>query len=205
MKFIVRGLLLMSMLMLHPDGEAGAGGEPNPPEDKPKEKKPKEDSNIELAKALKELRENSVSKEDYEKVVAENKGLVDQIINGEGGSGNGQPTPPENLDADIESLRNKLYGPKSSELSNLEFCKATLELRDKVIARDKVDPFLPRGTNIKPTDYDTQRANAVADVMRECIEEANGDSGVFTALLQARTNNDTPALTAHLKKIGAIK
>ena len=64
MKFIVRGLLLMSMLMLHPDGEAGAGGEPNPPEDKPKEKKPKEDSNIELAKALKELRENSVSKED---------------------------------------------------------------------------------------------------------------------------------------------
>lgn len=173
-------------------------------EEKKKDKKP-EESNLELAKALKELRENSVSKEDYEKLKEENKKLVSEVINGEGGAGNGQATPPQDLDADIKAYREKLYGPKASELSNLEFCETTLKLREAVIKRDGIDPFLPHGANIKPTDLDTQRAQAVADVMAECIEEADGDSGVFTALLQAKTNNDSQALTAHLKKVGAIK
>ena len=98
-----------------------------------------------------------------------------------------------------------MYGPKCSELSNLEFCKLTLELREDIIKRDGVDPFLPHGANIKPTENDVERAQAVADVIADCIKEADGDSGVFTALLQARTNNDSQALTAHLKKIGAYK
>ena len=203
MKYVVRGLLLMAMLMMHPDPNGEGGGDPKP-EEKKKDEKPNE-SNVELAKALKEMRENSVPKADYEKLQNENKQLVDQIINGEGGAGNGQATPPEDLEADIKALREKLYGPKCSELSNLEFCEATLKLREAIIKRDGIDPFLPRGANIKPTDYDTQRAQAVADVMAECIKEANGDSGVFTALLQAKTNNDSPALVAHLKKVGAIK
>ena len=203
MKYVVRGLLLMAMLMMHPDPNGEGGGDPKP-EEKKKAEKPNE-SNVELAKAFKELQKNSVSKEDYEKVVNENKQLVAQIINGEGGAGSGQATPPEDLEADIKACREKLYGPKCSELSNLEFCETTLKLREAIIKRDGIDPFLPRGANIKPTDYDTQRAQAVADVMAECIKEANGDSGVFTALLQAKTNNDSPALVAHLKKVGAIK
>ena len=199
-------LLFAMRYLLHliPDPNGEGQGDPKP-EEKKKEQKPEENSNLELAKALKELRENSVSKSDYEKVVNENKQLVAQVINGEGGAGSGQATPPENLEADITALREKLYGPKCSELSNLEFCEATLQLREKIIKRDGVDPFLPHGANIKPTDLDTQRAQAVADVMAECIKEADGDSGVFTALLQAKTNNDSQALTAHLKKIGAFK
>ena len=170
----------------------------------PSEKKPEENSNVELAKALKEARENSVSKEDYEKLQEENRALVSQIINGEGGAGNGQAKTPK-TEADIKALREKLYGPKCSELTNLEFCDLTLQLRDAVIEVEGIDPFLPHGANIKPNDLDVERANAVAEVMRDCIKEANGDSGVFTALLQARTNNDSQALTAHLKKIGAFK
>lgn len=199
----IKGMSLL-MLLKFPDakGTEGGGEETPAPEEK-KEKKP-EPSNVELAKALKELKENSVSKEDYEKLEKENKELVAQIINGDG-AGNGQTNTPEDLDGDIKALREKLYGPKCSELSNLEFCDATLKLREAIIKRDGIDPFVPRGANIKPTDYDAQRAQAVADVMAECIKEANGDSGVFTALLQAKTNNDSPALVAHLKKVGAIK
>ena len=195
-------LFVRRMLLLFPDPKGEGQGNPKPEENK--DKKP-EETNLDLAKALKELRENSVSKEDYEKLKEENKKLVDEVINGEGGAGNGQATPPQDLDADIKALREKLYGPKASELSNLEFCESTLKLREAVIKRDGIDPFLPHGANIKPTDLDTQRAQAVADVMAECIKEADGDSGVFTALLQARTNNDSQALTAHLKKVGAIK
>ena len=200
MLMFIRGLPKLKFI---PDPAETGGGDPKP-EEKPKEEKKPEPSNVEMAKALKELRENSVPKADYEKLQNENKELVSQIINGDG-AGNGQANAPEDLDGDIKALREKLYGPKCSELSNLEFCEATLKLREAIIKRDGMDPFVPRGANIKPTDYDAQRAQAVADVMAECIKEANGDSGVFTALLQARTNNDSPALVAHLKKVGALK
>ena len=184
-----------------PDPKETTGGKKE--EEQKSEVKPEETDNVALAKALKEARENSVPKADYEKLQKENKELVAQIINGEGSVGGGQQTPPQ--EADVEALREKLYGPKCSELSNLEFCKLTLELREAIIKRDGVDPFLPHGANIKPTENDVERAQAVADVIADCIKEADGDSGVFTALLQARTNNDSQALTAHLKKIGAYK
>ena len=170
---------------------------------KPSEEKPEQQDNVALAKALKEARENSVPKDEYEKLKEENRKLVSEIINGEGGAGNGQANPPEK--ADIKALRDKLYGPKSSDLNNLEFWKATLELRDAVIEQEGYDPFLPHGAKIKPNEQDVERANAVAKTVQKCIEDANGNSEVFTALLQAETVNDSPSFIAHLKKIGAIK
>lgn len=195
-------MLFVRRILLSPDGaEGGAGGEEKKPEEK-KEKK-SESSNVEMAKALKELRENSVSKEEYEKLEKENKELVAQIINGDGGAGNGQSTPPEKVD--IKALREELYGPKGSDLSNLDFWKKTLKLRGAVIEQEGYDPFLPHGAKIKPNEQDVERANAVATVVQECIDKADGNSEVFTALLQAETANDSPAFLAHLKKIGALK
>ena len=193
-------MLVRRMLLLSPEGagEGAGGGDPKPEEKK--EKKP-EQSNVEMAKALKELRENSVSKEDYAKLEEENKQLVAQIINGEGG-GNGQPTPEQ---VDIKQLREELYGPKGADLSNLDFWKKTLQLRQAVIEQEGYDPFLPHGAKIKPNEQDVERAEAVAKTVEKCIEEANGNSEVFTALLQAETANDSPSFLAHLKKIGALK
>ena len=170
---------------------------------KPSEEKPEQQDNVALAKALKEARENSVSKEEYERVVNENKKLVSEIINGEGGAGNGQANPPEK--ADIKALRDELYGPKGADLNNLEFWKKTLALRDAVIEQEGYDPFLPHGAKIKPNEQDVERANAVAKTVQKCIDDANGNSEVFTALLQAETANDSPSFIAHLKKIGALK
>ena len=192
-------LFVRRMLLMFPDPKGEGGGDPKP-EEKEKEKKP-EPSNVELAKAFKELKENSVSKEDYEKLQNENKELVAQIINGEGG-GNGQPTPEK---VDIKVLRDELYGPKGADLSNLDFWKKTLQLRNAVIEQEGYDPFLPHGAKIKPNEQDVERAEAVAKTVEKCIEEANGNSEVFTALLQAETANDSPSFLAHLKKIGAIK
>ncbi|MBO7209715.1 MAG: hypothetical protein J6V44_01720 [Methanobrevibacter sp.] len=188
------------LLLMFPDPKGEGGGDPKP-EEKEKEKKP-EPSNLELAKALKELKENSVSKEDYEKLQNENKELIAQVINGDGGSGNGQPTPEK---ADIKSLREELYGPKGADLSNLDFWKKTLELREAVIEQEGYDPFLPHGAKIKPNEQDVERANAVAKTVQECIDKSEGSSEVFTALLQQETANDSPSFLAHLKKIGALK
>ena len=192
-------LFVRRMLLLFPDPKGEGGGDPKPEEKK--EEKKQESSNVEMAKALKELRENSVSKEEYEKLEKENKELVAQIINGEGG-GNGQPTPEQ---VDIKALREELYGPKGADLSNLDFWKKTLELRTAVIEQEGYDPFLPHGAKIKPNEQDVERAEAVAKTVQKCIDEANGNSEVFTALLQAETVNDSPSFLAHLKKIGALK
>jgi len=194
-------MLVRRMLLLFPDpdGTGAGGGDPKPEE---KKEKKSEQSNIELAKALKEARENSVPKAEYEKLQNENKELVAQIINGEGNVGNGQPTPEK---VDIKALREDLYGPKGADLSNLDFWKKTLQLRNAVIEQEGYDPFLPHGAKIKPNEQDVERAEAVAKTVEKCIEEANGNSEVFTALLQAETANDSPSFLAHLKKIGALK
>jgi len=195
MLFVRRMLLLIP----DPDGTGTGGGDPKPEE---KKEKKSEQSNVELAKALKEARENSVPKAEYEKLQNENKELVAQIINGEGNVGNGQPTPEK---VDIKALREDLYGPKGADLSNLDFWKKTLQLRNAVIEQEGYDPFLPHGAKIKPNEQDVERAEAVAKTVEKCIEEANGNSEVFTALLQAETANDSPSFLAHLKKIGALK
>ena len=196
MLLFVRRMLL---LFPDPDGTGTGGGDPKPEE---KKEKKSEQSNVELAKALKEARENSVPKADYEKLEKENKELVAQIINGEGNVGNGQPTPEK---VDIKALREDLYGPKGADLSNLDFWKKTLQLRQAVIEQEGYDPFLPHGAKIKPNEQDVERAEAVAKTVQECIDKSEGSSEVFTALLQQETANDSPSFLAHLKKIGAIK
>ena len=187
------------VLRIPDEDQAQAGKTPSPQQE---EKKPEENSNVALAKALKEARENSVSKDEYNKLKEENKQLVSQILNGEGNVGNGQPTPEK---VDIKALREDLYGPKCADLSNLDFWKKTLQLRNAVIEQEGYDPFLPHGAKIKPNEQDVERAEAVAKAVEKCIEEANGNSEVFTALLQAETANDSPSFLAHLKKIGALK
>jgi len=170
------------------------------------EKEPEETDTVALAKALKETRENSVPKADYDKLLAEKNKLVAEIINGEDGGDNGQHTSaPQDLDAEIKGLREDLYGPKCSELNNLQFWEKTLALREAVIKKGDPDPFLPVGAKISPTDDDAVKAQNVADVVRQCIDESEGNSEVFTALLQSRTNNDSPQLAMRLKKLGSKK
>lgn len=164
------------------------------------DQKPADDT-VALAKALKEARENSVSKEEFEALREENRRLVSEVINGVGSSDNGQEPSPEQP-ADISELREKLYGSKCSELTNLEFWENTLKLRGEVMKKGDPDPFLPIGSKITPDQNDVEAAQRVADVVQQCIDEADGNSEVFTALLQSRTNNDSTAMTMHLKKLG---
>lgn len=182
-----------------PDQDENKGGDPA--KQKPDEKLDGKDTDtVALLKALKEAKENSVPKADYEALKAEKDKIVSEIINGDGGSGNGQTPPPEQ--PDIAKLREELYGPKCSDLSNLDYWKKTLELRKAVRDKGEPDPFLPIGTKISPTSDDIAKAEKVAEVVQECIDQCDGNSEVFTALLQSRTNNDSTEMTMRLKKLG---
>lgn len=134
-------------------------------------------SNDNYIEAIKEIKENSVAKEDYLKLKEENKQLLKSLVNGE------TRQVEEKEPVDIDALRNDLF---NKDLSNLDYITKSLQLRDELIERGEKDPFLPYGKNILPTDDDIEKAEKVANVLKECVEIANGDSGVFTNELQRR-------------------
>ena len=143
-----------------------------------------EDNTNDYIAQIKNLKENSVSKDDYDKLRADNKRLIDALANGTNIESKVEPkiSAVEN----INNLRSKLFG-KANNLNNLEYCKAAVDLRDALIEKGERDPFLPFGHNVVATDSDYETANRVATVMKECIDYADGDSDIFTNELQRRT------------------
>lgn len=141
--------------------------------------------NAAYLEAIKELKQNSVRKEDYLKLKEENRNLLNSLVNGE---------TINNPDAEkkamsIDELRNELF---NKEHSNLETVELALELRKSLMESGQTDPFLPYGEKIVPTDEDIAAANRVATVFQECVDYANGDSDVFTNELMRRTVDTAP-------------
>lgn len=156
---------------------------------------PNEQQDNDYIAAINELREKSVPKEQYNKLKEENAKLLKSLINGETIEAPEAPDGP-----DIAQLRQDLFSGDGQH-TNIEYVSKALELRDALIAAGERDPFLPFGHQIKPTAEDIEAANRVAKVMRECIEDADGDSQLFTALLQREIENDTvPPIPKSKKK-----
>lgn len=130
--------------------------------------------------AIQELKQNSVEREKYNQLKAENKKLLDAIVNGQ----EIDVSKQENKRS-IEEIRNELFNGEK-DLSNLEFIQNALELRSALIEKGEPDPFLPVGNQITPTDADIAAAEKVATVLQECVDYAEGDSAVFTNELQRR-------------------
>lgn len=131
--------------------------------------------NTDYITAIKELKENSVDRSKYNALKAENKKLLDSIVNG---------TPVEVKVEDKKSIEELREAYLKEDQSNLEYITNTLKLREAIMAEGKPDPFLPIGEQIMPTDQDIATAQKVADVLQECVDYAEGDSAVFTNELQ---------------------
>ena len=145
-----------------------------------------EDNTQDYIAAIKELKQNSVDRSEYDKLRAENKKLIDAVVNGQ--PGQEEPAVVKHSKEQIDELRNDLFNsPK--ELNNLEYIAKAMELREALIENGEPDPFLPYGKQISPTRDDIEGAEKVAQVYKECIEYADGDSEVFTNELMRRTRD----------------
>ena len=140
-----------------------------------------EDMTPDYLAAINELKQNSVDRQKYEELKAENKKLLDSIVNGQE-----IEMPKQEVVRSIQELRTELFSGEK-DLSNLEFVTDALELRKQLMAKGEPDPFLPVGNQITPTDSDIAAAEKVAQVLQECVDYAEGDSAVFTNELQRRT------------------
>ena len=145
-----------------------------------------EDNTQDYLAAIKELKENSVNRSEYEKLRAENKKLIDAVVNGQ--PGQQEQVVVKHSKEQIDELRNDLFN-SPRELNNLEFITKTMELREALIENGEPDPFLPVGKQISPTRDDIEGAEKVAQVYKECIDYAEGDSEVFTNELMRRTRD----------------
>lgn len=145
-----------------------------------------EDNTQDYLAAIKELKEKSVDRSEYDKLRAENKKLIDAVVNGQ--PGQEEPAVSKHSKEQIDDLRNELFNsPK--ELNNLEYITKAMELREALMENGEPDPFLPVGKQISPTRDDLEGAEKVAQVYKECIEYADGDSEVFTNELMRRTRD----------------
>lgn len=134
-----------------------------------------------------QLKQNTVSKAEYEKLRADHKKAMDALING------GQIETTEKAPVDKNQLRKELYCNEPN-LSNLDYWKKTLELRQAIIDEGGKDPFLPYGQKIAPTAEDKEAAERVATIVQECIDYADGDSRIFTNELDRRTIDTAPMM-----------
>lgn len=135
--------------------------------------------------AIAELKQNSVSKDKYDKLRDENNRLLNSLINGE------QIEAPITDKPDIQQLRNELF-KEDNGLNNLQYIEKALQLRNALMEKGEPDPFLPVSHHAAPTNEEIATAEKVATIYRECLEYADGDNAVFTNELMRRTVDVMP-------------
>lgn len=139
------------------------------------------DNDLDLLSEIKSLKENTVSKEEYQKQVEKNKALMKQIISGGGRNAESEES------ADIEEMRKQLFS-NTENLTDLEIWTNALKLRKARLEKEGVDIFLPKGNKTHYSREDVESANHVAEVISQIIEDSEGNPTMFKALLNNAIN-----------------
>ena len=148
---------------------------------------PNEEASMETdyVEAIKNLKQNSVSKADYDALRLENKKLLQAVVNGQT-----IEVEPEEPEVDLADLRKKVFDNPNQ--TNLEYVTNVLKLRDAVLEKEGYDVFVPQSSQYSPTQEDIVRAQKVADQFKEMVDIADGNPNVFLNEYQRRVKDDMP-------------
>lgn len=126
---------------------------------------------------LTELKANSVSKQEYERIIAENAKLANALASGI------RMEEPEVVEpVNIKELRNKLLTTKYK--TDLEYFKDMKTLRDAIIEQEGVDPFVNKSAPDDSTEK--SRAERVASLIDYALEQADNDPIKFSAVFNSK-------------------
>lgn len=142
-----------------------------------------DDTTVDYVNAIKDLKQNTVDKAKYDALRLENKKLLDTLVNGQVVE---LPEVKED-EVDLKELRKKVFD--NPDQSNLEYITNVLNLRNELLAKGYEDPFVPQGSQINATQADYDKANKVATVLQEMVDEADGDPNVFLNEYQRRVKD----------------
>lgn len=148
---------------------------------------PNEEASMETdyVEAIKNLKQNSVSKADYDALRLENKKLLQAVVNGQT-----IEVEPEEPEVDLADLRKKVFDNPNQ--TNLEYVTNVLKLRDAVLEKEGYDVFVPQSSQYSPTQDDIARAQKVAEQFKEMVDIADGNPNVFLNEYQRRVKDDMP-------------
>ena len=141
--------------------------------------------NTDYIDAIKELKQNSVDKDKYDALKAENKKLLDALVNGQ----DIQSQSAEQLDSRLEYY--KKY--KENNFNNdLEYWENFLNLRKATMKEYGADPCVTGNYGLTPEGGRANAAYGEAETVQEQMEmiedfvkEANGNPLIFETLLQS--------------------
>lgn len=149
-----------------------------------------ENENLDYIETIKQLKQTTVPKTELEKLQAENKKLLNTLL--EGGELDAAATTPQKRTSD--EIRKELFSD-DADFNNLDFAIKAIELREAILDEGGIDPFVPQGNKIVAEDSDFAAAEKVAEALKSCIEYANGDSEIFTNELMRITVDSSPVST----------
>ena len=134
-----------------------------------------EDGSEDYVKVIQELKENTVPKDQYSKLLDEKKRLIEALRDG-------NTLEEEDAPKTNKELRGIIFGRERR--SNVELAEAMLTLRNNLVEEGghSASPFLPTSGAISQSDLDDEQM--FVDLLEHCIDLADGDNGVFTAEFQ---------------------
>lgn len=142
------------------------------------EKTTLEQDYIEQISQLKNRLDNeTVSLEEYNKVRADNKRLMENYING---------VHEKEEDVPEESIEDLVKDLKSGTLNNLDYWTKSCKYRDKYQELKGVDPWLPTGRDYQYNVSDAASADYIYETVKECIDNCDGNDAIFSTLLDGR-------------------
>lgn len=136
------------------------------------------DDSVEI---IKQLKQNTVSKDDYNKLLAKNNELMKALAEGTYDPEAKKAQEPTQAELD------KMYYDNIRELGNhkyhgnLEAAKRLLQLNDDSIRRG--DGMIGLPTKGTPTQEDVEGVQQSWDLMRYAVEKANGSESVYNAII----------------------
>lgn len=134
---------------------------------------------------IKKLKENTVSREEYDKLRKEHKKLLNDYV---AGNYENEENPEKR---DIEVIKKELF---KRDISDVKYAELSLELRERVMEETGEDIFVGNNPMNPPTDEDYKKAQHVADVLQDAVDYSGGNNVKFIAELSTRIN-DVPLPT----------
>lgn len=127
-----------------------------------------------LVSTIDELKRTRVSKEEYDRVIAINKDLTDRVLNG---------SPVEEVKAepvvDTKELEKALFS-EDSHLTNLDYWKNALALREERLKKHNVDIFNPKGSI-----ENEEAVERLVEGVQFCIDGCDNNPERFNGLLSS--------------------
>ena len=150
-----------------------------------------EENNVDYIEAIKELKRTTVSKDQYEKVVEDNKKLLNAVLNDQVVEGEPKKVTVEELQNNLKQYKKDLANAQENGMSNLEYVDKALKYRETALALGLQDPFVPNNAISGPDDNDFKTAQKVADRLKETVEKSNGNPTVFRTLCEELVRDDS--------------